>query len=370
MKILVNVTNLKKGGGIQVAENILGQLRYFPKYEFHIFFSKLLFNQFGYKLKEKNMKIHVFDHPSRFIFFDNTKRKMSLAERAIKPDFVLSPLGPTYWIPKSLHIMGFANAIILDKEKFFLSTYNIFEKVFFYIKKFYHLFLLKFNADYYFFQTDDMKKKFSNLTKIDQNKLFTIVPSINLIFQNTKITKKKFSFEGMNTFKLLVLSAYYSHKNLEIINDVAEIIKKNKRQYTFIMTLDHKIYEKIFKNNTDIVLNIGPIAIQDCPNLYSKVDSLFLPSLIESFSANYPEAMFMKKPILTSNLSFAKDVCGDSALYFNPFEPDDIFQKIDLLATNKETYRKIIKSHAKNVKPFCSKSSTFKEILKIYNNSI
>ena len=55
---------------------------------------------------------------------------------------------------------------------------------------------------------------------------------------------------------------------------------------------------------------------------------MFLPTFLECFSASYAEAMLMKKPIITSNLGFAQNVCKDAAVYFDPCNPEDIIDKI------------------------------------------
>ena len=52
-----------------------------------------------------------------------------------------------------------------------------------------------------------------------------------------------------------------------------------------------------------------------------------MPTLLESFSGTYVESMFHKKPIITSDLDFAKAVCDNSAIYFNPLDEADILEK-------------------------------------------
>jgi glycosyltransferase involved in cell wall biosynthesis len=49
---------------------------------------------------------------------------------------------------------------------------------------------------------------------------------------------------------------------------------------------------------------------------------------LESFSGTYVEAMYHGKPVFTSDLDFAKTVCGDAAFYFNPLRPDSIIDSI------------------------------------------
>jgi hypothetical protein len=76
------------------------------------------------------------------------------------------------------------------------------------------------------------------------------------------------------------------------------------------------------------IINVGPIKVNQCPALYHFCDALFLPTLLECFSASYVEAMYFKKTIFTSDLSFAHTVCHDSAFYFDPYCVNDICDKI------------------------------------------
>jgi len=69
------------------------------------------------------------------------------------------------------------------------------------------------------------------------------------------------------------------------------------------------------------------------PSLYAQSDALLMPTLLESFSGTYVEAMFHKIVILTSKLDFAEDVCGESAFYFDPTSPEDILASIEVRIT-------------------------------------
>jgi glycosyltransferase involved in cell wall biosynthesis len=45
---------------------------------------------------------------------------------------------------------------------------------------------------------------------------------------------------------------------------------------------------------------------------------MLFPTLLESFSGTYIEAMHFGLPIITSDLDFAHTVCGDAAIYCDP----------------------------------------------------
>ena len=68
----------------------------------------------------------------------------------------------------------------------------------------------------------------------------------------------------------------------------------------------------------DRIENQGPVPVAQGPELYRRSHVCFLPTVLESFSAAYPEAMAMGLPIITTDLAFARDLCGDAALYFQP----------------------------------------------------
>jgi glycosyltransferase involved in cell wall biosynthesis len=55
---------------------------------------------------------------------------------------------------------------------------------------------------------------------------------------------------------------------------------------------------------------------------------LILPTLLESFTATYLEAMKFDCPVLTSDLDFAREVCGDAAIYFDPWNVDDMCEAV------------------------------------------
>ncbi|WP_394210635.1 glycosyltransferase [Enterovibrio calviensis] len=139
--------------------------------------------------------------------------------------------------------------------------------------------------------------------------------------------------------KLLCLSVYFPHKNLEVFIPLAKQIKEKKLDYKIVLTIDESQHRKVkdflgqvkSEGLEDIIKNIGPVTMNNVPSLYKQCDALLLPTLLESFGLTYIEAMSNSVPILTSDFDFSRDVCGDVALYFDPFDSDDILEKINIL---------------------------------------
>ncbi len=149
-------------------------------------------------------------------------------------------------------------------------------------------------------------------------------------------------FELSDGINLLCLSAYYSHKNIEIFLPLAKILRDWKLPVHIVTTLNGDqdpaaarfLQEVEYQSLGSVITNVGSVPMHHVPPLYQQTDGLLLPTLLESFSGTYVEAMFHRRPILTSNLSFAVGVCGDAAIYFDPSDPMDIAQKIAWMMNN------------------------------------
>lgn len=158
-----------------------------------------------------------------------------------------------------------------------------------------------------------------------------IVPNAVSIDNHISTLSKDFGLP--NGINLLYLTHYYPHKNLEIFLPLAKKIKDQNLDIRIVITIDenqHKKAKELLKNIKtqnldDIIINVGPVPMSHVPSLYKQCNGLLMPTLLESFSGTYVEAMYHEIPIFTSNIDFAKVVCGDAAFYFDPDNEDSIF---------------------------------------------
>ncbi|MGB5920499.1 MULTISPECIES: glycosyltransferase [unclassified Arcobacter] len=365
MRIIINTTNLKVGGALQVAISFIYECTNFDENEYFVFLSPSMSKEIQQEKFPKNFKFFKFKNPSRFIFFDETIKKLYKEEERISPDIVFSVFGPTYWKPKSKHVMGFANGLYLYSESPYFRNFSFLEKIKFTLKKEYHRILLKSNADFYVLQTEDMKKRFSQFIDKSETKIIVVSSRYDKIFENKIEDLKLLPRKNNNEFWFITISAYYPHKKLDLINDLVPLIKEEHLNIKFVLTLTDETVEKYFSHIKDYIINIGPIKLEECPYFYSKCDALFLPTLIESFTASYPEAMIMKKPILTSRYSFAKTVCKDAALYFNPYDINDIMKQIEKIYSDKKLYDDLVEEGLKVVQELPSSKERANKYLNI-----
>ena len=135
---------------------------------------------------------------------------------------------------------------------------------------------------------------------------------------------------------LVCLSRYYTHKNIEVLVDVARLVRQRNLPYRILLTIEpaqhrnaRRLLNRIRREGlSEYIINIGTAPMTGVASLYGQVDGLLLPTLLESFSATYVDAMHLGLPIFTSQRDFAEDVCGDYAYYFDPLSAESIVSAI------------------------------------------
>ena len=136
--------------------------------------------------------------------------------------------------------------------------------------------------------------------------------------------------------RLFCLTRYYPHKNLETLVELFRTDTGSLNDVVVFITIrsdHHPMADRLLKDIArhglqNRIVNVGPVDQVDLASFYRNVHGLILPTLLESFSGTYIEAMQFGVPILTSNLDFAREVCGDLAFYFDPRSMDSIRQAI------------------------------------------
>lgn len=354
MRLIINTSNLNKGGGIQVAHSFINECIKFPDNEYHIFLCKKLSEQIDIHKFDDNFHFYSILNAPSYFSIDGIKaiKTLNKLEYKITPDCVFSIFGPTYWTPKSPHLMGFAIAHFIYPDSPFYQIIPKSEKFKWNIHKFAKGYFFKRNASYFHVESEDVRIRLAEYLKVNIQNIYTVFNTYHSEYTNGNRNNELILSNNSRDFRIVCISAYYTHKNLEILNKVIPLLKKDGlNNLKFILTIEDQFFEKIFiPTAKSQIINIGPIDIKKCPQLYDECDASFLPTLLECFSANYPESMIMGKPILTSDLSFARGICGNAALFFNPLNEFDIVNKIRELYNNKELYNKLVKAGEERVK--------------------
>jgi len=141
---------------------------------------------------------------------------------------------------------------------------------------------------------------------------------------------------------LFCLTKYYVQKNL---NSFVEMFRRHREKLSDVAILvtvaaeQHPQAPRFLQSieTTGLqeqIINVGPLPQEQIAAYYQNCQALILPTVLESFTSTYPEAMKFDCPILTSDLDFAREVCGDAAIYFDPWNVDSMCDAIVRLRDN------------------------------------
>ena len=370
MRVIVNCSNLISTGPVQVAVSFLNECKTHTENTYLVFLSPRMVecinideypDSFYFKI--------IYNHPAYGLGGMYSVSQMKKYEKSFKPDCVFSVFGPSIWKPSAPHLQGFAYGHYIYTDSPAYKLMSLRERVKRFLMKKAHIFHLKRDGKYFVCETEDVSMRLRDLLRIEHRNVYTVTNTYNHYFQLFQPSSKRvLPDRKLNEFRILLLSTAYPHKNLGILNEIIECFEEQNigRNISFVVTIPSQDYNTVFKENVrHKIFNVGPVKPEDCPQLYFETDALFAPTLLECFSANYPEAMVMKKPIITTDLSFARAICGDAALYFSPLDAQEAALKIVTVSEKKEIRGKLIKKGLQRLTSFDGASQRASKYLEI-----
>lgn len=113
------------------------------------------------------------------------------------------------------------------------------------------------------------------------------------------------------------------------------------------------------------VILTGYLTREDLRNLYRSASAFIFPSLCEGFGLPLLEAMAAGVPIAASRASALPEVADDAALFFDPFDPEDMAEKIIKMLDDEDLKRTLVEKGKTRVQDFDWRT-TAQETLEFY----
>jgi glycosyltransferase involved in cell wall biosynthesis len=157
--------------------------------------------------------------------------------------------------------------------------------------------------------------------------------------------------DSRQPFTFLCLARYYAHKNLEILPPALKQLSSYAAQpFKCIITIaagQHpnagRLVRRIEQEGLrSVLLNIGPVPRDKLAETYRSADALILPTLLESYTRTYSEAMRYGLPIITSDRDFARYLCKEAAMYFDPLDPLSVAKSMASIMADHDLRRKLV----------------------------
>jgi glycosyltransferase involved in cell wall biosynthesis len=126
------------------------------------------------------------------------------------------------------------------------------------------------------------------------------------------------------------------------------------------------LYNYVIENKIENKIRfLGYLPDDILPQLYNAASLFIQPSLYEGFGFTALEALSCGAPTAVSNVSSLPEICGDGAIYFNPYSVEEITQTMLSILTNRVLRQKVRQAGLRRAKMF-SWGKTVNETFNIY----
>jgi len=144
---------------------------------------------------------------------------------------------------------------------------------------------------------------------------------------------------------ILYVSHLEPHKGHDVAIQAVRELKQQGQPACLYLTMDRRDwpegYDRLMAHIRDWglendVINLGRVPEGALGELYQRADVFFFPSLCESFGFPLVEAMGYGLPIVAADTAINREMCGEAALYYPPFDSVAAAQRLSTLFSSPE----------------------------------
>lgn len=369
IRLLVNATTITVGGGVQAAisfvEYAAGLGASAPAFLFAI--SPSVYDGLAAHLRNDS-RLRLFEgSPAHPLKGRGIRQALLDLEKEFAPDLIYSIGFPSYVVFRTAEAGRYTNGWEICSFTVAMGLLPQRERILRSLKSNYRLRWAR-HARYFETQTEVAKSGIVRKLRVSPKQVLVLPNSVNSRFveagQNMSDAPLR---QGLP--RIFCLSAAHKHKNLAIIPDVAALLARcHGIECKFILTLPSAEWQPIADASARLgvrhcVENVGPLKLDGCIEQYRVADCLFLPTLAEIFSATYLEAMAMQVPIVTTNLDFAREVCADAGIYYEPLSAEAAAEAIRSVVVDEELRRALIEKGQRRLDDFPDPESKLRMLL-------
>ena len=333
MRIAINTVSTKthSGGALQIARNFLlatlGDTT--SGVEWIYFTSADVDEALGADFTARGREsYHVLPTQPDFLgSYRQVARRLSELERRLKPDLIYSISSPSYMSFSTPEVMRFSNPWVTHPTPEAWSTLTpamkLRTRLYCWLQK-----MMLRRASAFVVQSPTVKAGLTRVTGIDSERVRVVPNVLPLAF--SKIDTSGLEHVSPDGCAHVVsVSAAVPHKNIDIIPDVARLLRDSHciSNVKFHVTLPAgspiwaAVDAKARANGVaGSIINHGRLSQAQLAEIYKYCTVCFLPTLLEVFSASPLEAMHFGLGIVATDYSFNSDVIADAGLYYKPMD--------------------------------------------------
>ncbi|MGH3457716.1 glycosyltransferase [Aeromicrobium sp.] len=308
-RVLVDASNLRIGGGIQVAASFIDEI---------------------HRMLRDGSSPEWLDAT---ILWPSSEVMANLVEPVSLPtierfpsavfDVAFSIFGPRYRPPRAVRtVMGFADGTLVYARPGSLPQQSMKRRA----RKLVRNVLARRSfraADLLVTETEAVKSRVVGALGVDPAGIAVVPNSVSRAILDGPMSRRdRLTLPGVDMTFCYVTRAY-PHKNLGFLGLLGERLSEaHGIEVRTITTLRDDEWNGLDERTRRYCHNIGPVDIGAVRSVYGMADAAIFPSLLESFSATPLEAMAAGIPLFASDRDFVRTLCADIPFYFDPEDAD------------------------------------------------
>jgi glycosyltransferase involved in cell wall biosynthesis len=375
MKIAINALAANLGGMLTYLLNVIPEMiNQDDKIDVLIILNKnnerILKKQIGESSRISYIVIKI-KNPICRIIWENFFLNFVLIKNSV--DILFCPIPPTPLICSIPNLVEIRNMAPYCKKFSYQPTIK--EKIRYFYLRCSDRSTIK-RANKIVFVSESSKEMLINAHKsvVDFSKFVLIYHGRNPIFTNIKFDNSMATKIGFPLKYILYISPTWHYKNhAELIIAFKEIKKYFPEQNLVIVGKTQDPYFTYLNNLikslglSDSVHFVGNLPYEILPIVYNLASLMVYPSLVEACPNNLIEALSCNIPIIASDIPITREICGNAALYFNPFDPEDIANKIFLVLQDNSIRQNIIEESKTRAEKFSWCTTASKLLYEFHN---
>jgi SAM-dependent methyltransferase/glycosyltransferase involved in cell wall biosynthesis len=280
-------------------------------------------------------------------------RKLRVIESEFAPDVVFTVFGPAVLRARAPHLVGFALPhLIYDadcepvKRRGMERLWDALQRA-----------ALR-RADHLVVETHTVRSRLAERLGIDPARISVIPNGVNPVIAAHAGAggpdSRPFRLRrGLRRPGVLIPSAPYPHKNLEIVPLVAaamcQLAPDLDVEFRFTLDPASAAWRRLKSEAArlgvaDMVVTLNVLPLTELAHAYRAAAVVLLPTLREASTAVYPESFALERPVVTSDLDFARELCGDAALFVPPLNVAAIAEGLIGLLRSPEARERLVEA--------------------------
>lgn len=305
MSVLIDASNLRVGGGVQVAASAISELaRLDPRPSWLADSDVHVSSAVAAELDRPKSS-----WPFRALEVRDVKPNPLRPYRpaAVSHEVAYRVFGPTYQ-PRGARreLVGFAAVtLVYPNRSDGIRTRGLAQ-----MKR-----RLMRRADVVIVETTAMRDRVVDVLGFDESNVVVIPNAVSSNISKTEVwTSRRIDDRA----SLIYPARGYQHKNHDFLGPLGAQMESLGVTPEFLVTLSDAEWRALGQQTRDYCRNLGVLTQPELSSAYASADAAVFPSLLEAYSAAPIEALAKGLPLFASDRDFVRQSCAEVPLYFEP----------------------------------------------------